>query len=289
MQEIAPKIYIETGFPGVTLGAINWPHGLILIDAPFRAEDARSWRSALLNLGGGVDRILVNLDDHLDRVIGVRNMDCTVVAHASIADNICARPATFRPQPVGSGAEWEQFGGLGTVRWALPEISFNEQLEIYWDTEANPLVLQHHPGPSNGSIWAILPDHQIIFVGDTVTPGEPPFLECADLPAWIKSVERLKSDEFNTHVMISSRSGIIHAADLKAQHAYLTLLHERMEELAQKKAAPEKTESLIPELLKEFHISPEKEILYQQRLAYGLRQYYVRTYLHNSADPGFVN
>ena len=77
MQELAHHVYIETGYAGVTLGAINWSHGLVLIDAPFRAEDARSWRSALLNLGGGVDRLLVNLDAHFDRTLGVRAMDCT--------------------------------------------------------------------------------------------------------------------------------------------------------------------------------------------------------------------
>ena len=31
MQEISDHIFIETAYAGVTLGAINWPHGLILI------------------------------------------------------------------------------------------------------------------------------------------------------------------------------------------------------------------------------------------------------------------
>jgi hypothetical protein len=62
-------------------GQITCPHGLVLIDSPFRPEDARSWRSTLLNLSGGVDRLLVNLDSHLDRTLGVRAMECTVVGH----------------------------------------------------------------------------------------------------------------------------------------------------------------------------------------------------------------
>ena len=32
MQELSNHVYIETGYAGVTLGAINWPHGLILIE-----------------------------------------------------------------------------------------------------------------------------------------------------------------------------------------------------------------------------------------------------------------
>ena len=64
-----------------TLGAINAPHGLILIDAPLKLDDTRLWRSTLLNLGGGIDRLLINLDAHPDRTLGVRSMECTVVGH----------------------------------------------------------------------------------------------------------------------------------------------------------------------------------------------------------------
>ncbi len=35
MQEITNRIYMETQYPGVTLGAIGRKQGLVLIDAPF--------------------------------------------------------------------------------------------------------------------------------------------------------------------------------------------------------------------------------------------------------------
>ena len=38
MQEIAPQVFIERDFPGVTLGIIHWPMGTILIDAPCSGE-----------------------------------------------------------------------------------------------------------------------------------------------------------------------------------------------------------------------------------------------------------
>ena len=52
MQEISQDIFIETLYTGTTLGAINAPHGLILIDAPLKLDDTRLWRSTLLNLDG---------------------------------------------------------------------------------------------------------------------------------------------------------------------------------------------------------------------------------------------
>ena len=67
MQALANQVYIEEQYPGVTLGVIALPHGLIQIDAPPAPEDGRSWRAALLNLNSGVERLLINLDGHPDR------------------------------------------------------------------------------------------------------------------------------------------------------------------------------------------------------------------------------
>ena len=148
MQEIVPNVYIETGYAGVTLGAINWPHGLVLIDAPFRPEDTRSWRSALLNLGGGVDRVLVQLDAHPDRTLGAKGMECTVIGHEKMLQVFRNRPVNYRPPSVDTGAEWELHNNLGSVRWAPPEITFSDTMEIHWNQ--SPLLLEHHPGPEQG-------------------------------------------------------------------------------------------------------------------------------------------
>ncbi len=46
MKTISENIYIEDQYPGVTLGVINMPHGLIQVDAPPAPEDGRAWRAA---------------------------------------------------------------------------------------------------------------------------------------------------------------------------------------------------------------------------------------------------
>jgi galactose-1-phosphate uridylyltransferase len=57
MLEIAPQIFIERDYPGVTLGLINWPMGIILIDAPFRPDDIRLWRISMQTFNGSTDRL----------------------------------------------------------------------------------------------------------------------------------------------------------------------------------------------------------------------------------------
>ncbi|MEJ5313769.1 MULTISPECIES: hypothetical protein [Anaerolinea] len=272
MQEIVPQVYIETAYPGVTLGAINSPHGLILIDAPFRPEDARSWRSALISLSGGVDRLLINLDAHFDRTIGVRNMECTVLAHERMAEVFRNRPMTFKAQGTETGAEWEQHNGLGSVRWSPPEITFSDQLTIHWDD--HPIRLEYRPGCSTGAIWAVLPASRVIFLGDAVVLHQPPFLASANLPLWIEQLESLLQGEYQDYLLVSGRGGLVAHQQVRAQIHFLRTVQEKLDALAKQNAPASETETLVPALLEPFNPLP----LYRQRLRYGLAHYYARHY-----------
>ncbi len=277
MQELAHHVFIETGYSGVTLAAINWSHGLILIDAPFRPEEARAWRSALLNLGGGVDRLLINLDAHFDRTLGSRNMDCTVVGHEKMAAIFRNRPVTFKAQGAETGAEWELINGLGSIRWAPPEITFSDHLDIHWDD--HPLILQYSPGPASGAIWAVLPDLKIVIVGDAVVLDQPPFLAGADLPAWIAGLEQLLSPEYREFLIVSGRGGLAAHQQVRAQLTYLQKVEQLVDDLAKAKGSPEDTATLVPELMKKFDAPAPRQAMYEQRLRYGLRQYFIRRYV----------
>ncbi len=282
MQELAPRIYIETVYAGVTLGVINWPHGLILIDSPFRQDDVRAWRATLLNLGGGVDRLLINLDAHLDRTLGARAMDCTIVGHEKMAQVFRTRPVTFKLQSAETGSEWEMFNSLGSIRWAPPEITFTDKMHIFWNDE--PLTLEYRPGPSVGAIWAVLPEEHIIFLGDAVVPNQPPFLANADLPAWIETLQLLLSREYRNYTLISGRGGMVAYEQVRTQIRFLEKVHSLLEAMGEKQEPPEKTEGLVSNLLKSFNVSADRKELYTQRLQWGLHQYYSRHYRSSSVD-----
>ncbi len=282
MQEIAQGIYIDNSFIGVTLGAISLPHGLILIDAPPRPEDIRSWRATLLNLGGGVDRLLVNLDSHVDRTLGVRGMECTVVAHEKTASIFRNRPTTFKPQSVETGAEWEMVNGLGSIRWAPPEITFTDQLNIQWNDE--PVILSYRPGPNPGALWVTLPQSRVIFLGDAVVAAQPPFLANADIPTWIETIQPLLTSAYRDYLVVSGRTGLLPIGDIRAQVAYLEEIYDRLESMAAHKDPPEATESLIQPLLNRLKIPPERHDMFFQRLRWGLFQYYARHYYPASLE-----
>jgi cyclase len=276
MQSIGNKVFIEDSFPGVTLGALSTPRGLIQIDAPPSPDDSRTWRASLMNVGAGPDRLLINLDSHPDRTLGARAMDCTIIAHEKTAQAFRNRPNTFKAQGDETGANWESIPGLGSVRWAPPEISFTQDLILYWSE--NLIHLEHHPGPAAGAIWVILPKEKIVFVGDLVLKGQPPFLSNANLPQWIDSLKTLMSADFKGFTIIGGRGGAVTPAVIKSQLDAIKHLHERIEKLSARNAAPEATEKLVEGLLSGYKVPATRQKNFAQRLRYGLKHYYVRHY-----------
>ena len=103
MDAIAKNVYIEDRYLGVTLGVISQPRGLIQIDAPPSQEDGRAWRASLMGMGNGPERVLINLDAHPDRTLGVRAMDCTVIAHEKTAQAFRNRPRLYRSRYKDAG------------------------------------------------------------------------------------------------------------------------------------------------------------------------------------------
>lgn len=283
MQEIAHNVFIESSYPGVTLGAINLPRGLILIDAPPRFEDGRAWRAALQNTGGGGERLLVNLDSHYDRTLGSRAMECTVVAHEKTALVFRSRPAAFKAQSIESGADWERITGLGSIRWSPPELTFSGTMQIHWDGE--PVILESHPGPNPGAIWVLYPAARVAFLGDMVTPAQPPFLGSADLPAWLEALKLLLAPEFRGWSLVSGRSSKLVTADqVRKQIAYLEEVQARTAVLGENKNPPEALEAAVQALLAASSSPAASREQYTQRLRWGLTHYLARKHKPSSND-----
>ena len=282
MQEIANNVLIEDQYPGVTLGVIVTNRGLIQIDAPPSPEDARSWRASLMNLGGGLERVLINLDAHPDRTLGARAMDCTVIAHENTALTFRTRPGAFKAQGEETGSDWESITGLGSIRWVPPEISFGEHMALYWND--SPVLLEYHPGPSNGSIWVHLPKEKVIFLGDAVLKNQPPFLAGSNLKEWISSISELLDVNYKGYTFVSGRGGTVTPAIIKTQLDILKSANEKLGKIKAKKPQPAAVEKITASLLKKIKAPAVRQKQYAQRLRYGITHYNSRQ-SNTSAQP----
>jgi glyoxylase-like metal-dependent hydrolase (beta-lactamase superfamily II) len=282
MDSISKQVFIEEQYPGVTLGLISNSHGLIQIDAPPSPEDGRSWRASMMGMGGGPERILINLDAHPDRTLGARAMDCIVLAHEKTAQVFRNRSSTFKSQSDETGAVWETLPGLTGIRWVPPEISFTHTMTLHWG--GTPIMLESHSGPHPGAIWVILPEENIVFVGDAVLKNQPPFLAHANLTVWLESLELLQSKEYSSYTVISGRDGAVSTAVIKSQIEFLKDLHKRLEKLSVRKQKPNMTESLVQPLVSKFKASGARQKQFSERLQYGLQRYYERHYQTSDKD-----
>ena len=280
MQSLRENIHIEDKYIGVTLAAINLPKGTIYIDAPPTPDDGRIWRADLLDLESGYERLLINLDSNIDRIIGSRAMDCPVLVHENTAEHFRNRTGVFKVQGEPTGAIWETIPNLGNIRWSPPQITFTERMSLHWgDT---PIYLEHHPGSDKGGIWVILPEEKIVFVGDTVLKNQPPFLAKADLPRWLDEIDLLLSDDYKGYTIVSGRGGVCASSTIEKQRDLLSNVLKGLEKLAQKGAEAEDTAKLMPKLLEPLRFLASERELFSARLRFGLSEYYIQHYL---AEP----
>jgi glyoxylase-like metal-dependent hydrolase (beta-lactamase superfamily II) len=277
MQQIQEDIYITNSFPGVTLGALTFSDGTILIDAPPQPEDGRTWQGMVRNLGGGVERLVVCLDAHFDRTIGLRMIDNRVLVHENTALNMDERSAVFKVHNNETGADWENCEGLGGIRWLRPHLTFTNKTNLHWGPY--PITVEHHPGPTPGAAWLVIDEANVVFVGDAVCVDQPPFLAQADIPLWLETLDILLSEKYKDFRIISGRGGLVTRKVIQNQKKYLKTVLKHLEKIRIKTTDPEETETLVPQLLESLKFHPEFHFQYAQRLRYGLFHYFDKHYV----------
>jgi glyoxylase-like metal-dependent hydrolase (beta-lactamase superfamily II) len=290
MHTIASGIYYESNYPGVTLGAVIMPRGTLMIDAPLRAEDARTWKSVLLTQSRGTHRLLINLDGHPDRTLGARFVDCTVVAQNNVLETFNNRTSVFKGHPNGGGAEWENYPEISGTRWMIPNLTFSDHMIIQWDKDYpgidSEIIIEYHPGPSDGAAWVIIPNQKVVFVGDAVLLDQPPFLAWGHLSSWINTLSVLRSPRFRNYTIVSGRGGPVSIEYVREQHELLKSLHKKMETFVEKGSLFENIDKLANPFLENINYPPALHNIYKQRLHYGLDHYIQRHYASDEIGIG---
>ena len=278
MKQIAENIIIETGYTGVTLGAIVQQDRVIYIDSPLLPEHARLWRIAA-TARKKIPQQVILLDAHYDRTIGSRYLECTIVAHERVLWIYQNRPVTFKPISQFSGSEWEKIRIQNGFRWIYPEIVFSQRLDLH-QSELH-IDLQSHPGPSIGAIWVEVPARQVIFVGDAVVSTQVPFLHTAEIGPWLNTLDVMEKRYNEGCQRVGGRDGMVEKEDILATRAFLEKTQECLTDYAAVNETDERIDSLIPLIGMDTFFKIKKDLKGDmvERLAYGLHQYFRRNYM----------
>ena len=263
MQEIVPGFLFEDSYPGPSIGAVLLPRGMIFIDAPLRPEDGHRWKTTLLNRSQGtIHKIVVCLDDHPDRTIGAKSLDCPIVAHKDAAKALKDPAGMYRGQD--SSSQWERYPETSGLQWMIPDITFSEKIELHWADE--PVLIEHHPGPRAGSSWLILPEQKVIFLGDAVVVKGPPFLDNAHLPTWIDTLDELLKSKYKDFTLISGRGGPVDHDQIRELKKSFRKIHRRVDKLAGRRASAEDVAELADKYMDEFNFAKRDREFFLQRL-----------------------
>ncbi|MFZ3151535.1 MAG: hypothetical protein WA116_07615 [Anaerolineaceae bacterium] len=272
MQEIAPNIYIENNSLGLVTGVIRTEEGSILVDSPIRLDEQKSWRSGTARLILGEPRFLITLDTNYDRLLSAKGSDSVIIAQSNCFGQSRARSATTKGQEDLLGYSESVDVMNGGTRWFPPEISFQEDLSLFFGT--SEINLEHHSGANNAGIWVILPKEKVIFVGDSVLVDQPPFLAYSDLDAWIEDLKQLGTKPFKGFQIISARSGLVNHEQVKAMERLITSIKHLLDPLMEENASLETVLGSIPKIMKRFEVSQSTSELYYNRLRWGMTTYY---------------
>ena len=266
MQKLAPKVFLENKYIGVNLGLVVTSEGLLLVDSPLHPEEVEEWWKVVSERGR--PKFLILLDSHPDRVLGSRTLKLPAIAQDQTLKTIREWADTFKGNAHPIGAEADLLKRITGVNNAIPEITFSERMVIHMG--GKEIIFLHRPGPRPGSMWMVIPDLSVVFVGDTVTIDEPPYVGVSDIEAWLNSLDELRGSDMKSYTLISSCGGRINRKDINHMARFLRKVQSRVEKLNDEKSRNEEMERLAIDLMGDFSIRTMREDLILKRLKTGL-------------------
>jgi glyoxylase-like metal-dependent hydrolase (beta-lactamase superfamily II) len=274
VQELAPGVFVHTGFRRVTVGAILTDSGFVLIDTPPYPDDARCWRELLADISDLPVLAIVNTDAHRDRILGNGWFGArVVVAHEDTVLQVQSLPGTFMDAAIDALAhdtsERISFAGM---RLHLPNIGFSRRMHLRYGGAAIPLLAM--PGPETGSLWVHLPEQRVVFTGDSIIIDQHPYINSPCTKIWLDNLTALRRARFAADQIVPGRGPLVDKSATEPISNYLRLARRRVYSLYRAGRPRADTVTLVPELLELFPFREADLERVQRRIKGGLDRIY---------------
>lgn len=268
MKQVAPHVYVEHGYHGVTVGCIVTPSGVICIDCPTRPIDAAAWRAEIAKLTDQPVRFVVLTDAHPDRILGLHCLGGAVITHEAAWQKIKSYGDPPRPSAADLAANHADAPQAHAV---LPQITFVSRLVLY---RGMTIVIQHVGGATPGSVWVHLPEQRVLFMGDLMACRTHPETSEGDIAAWLDLLAQVQSKSFPVQVIVPGRGSSCNKAALGPMMSYLRAMRTRVQSLVRTRRPRTDTALLVPEFLARYHVPGAEREAARQRIKAGLDHLY---------------
>ncbi len=272
MQRLAGNTYIETGFAGVTVGAVVTKAGIVVIDTPTRPSDARQWREKLATLSPKPILYVINTDQHRDRVLGNQWFEAPVIAQEWVGERMRLYPEIIKSGGIDTTSDYDLLRELAGVRVIPPQLTFSEELTLL--KGEREILIRHQPAQSPGASWVLLPETGVIFTGDSVVIDTHPRLAEANFEAWLTSLEELRKVKFPAKVIVPGRGKPTDKAGVKYTQDYLKSARRKLEGLLKSNRSRLEAATVTAGLLKQFPVHDSQREAVSRRVRTDVEHWY---------------
>ncbi|MBN2469799.1 MAG: MBL fold metallo-hydrolase [Anaerolineae bacterium] len=274
MQEIAEGVVVSTEFRRITVGAVATGYGIVCIDVPPFPDDAHRWRSQLLEYFKQPIRLLVLTDAQRDRLLGLHWFDeARIVAHDATMDAMKALPHNYVDLSADLLAEnsYERIA-FGDVQLRYPSVTFSTRMSVFIEDVEIPLTAV--PGPTPGNVWLHLPEKRVVFTGDSVVVGMPPYMTRAQSKAWLESLTLLRRPRFAADVIVPGRGPLASKEDTRLISDLVRYMRRRVQNLHRAGRARVEVVELLPDVLEHVDAPQADQQALQWRFRMALESIY---------------
>lgn len=184
MQQIAPNVYVATGFRGCNTTLVVTQEGVVVIDTPMVPAEARQWRDTAFKFGPVI--YVINTEPHFDHVGGNSYFSGRRVAQTGTRESILKISQDEVKMMFGRMMPGQPIEPGFAI--PAPEITFSERATLYLGNHTFHLI--HMPGHTPWQAAVYIPEERVVCTSDNVTQ-ELPFFRQALPEQWLESLLKL--------------------------------------------------------------------------------------------------
>jgi glyoxylase-like metal-dependent hydrolase (beta-lactamase superfamily II) len=281
MDEIGPRIYVETEYALVTVGAVLTGSGWVCIDTPPYPRDAHDWRTALQTVSPLPIRYVINTDHHRDRILGNVWFEGIVIAQARSAEAMLALRNAFVSQAAEDmSANDNELVEIASLKMVLPQISYTDAMRVICG--GREIQLAHRPSTSGGNTWVTITEDKVMFAGDSVVTSQHPVITESASKAWLNNLWGLRQERYADWTVVPGRGRIEPIANTEKLSDYLRVARRRTSSLLRADRPRSEIGGIAHEFLPLFPFDRNRKEDVIRRIKTGLEAVYEE--LRNSQD-----